>query len=44
MKNKANNQLTITLPKQLMESMNWKAGDTVKFDVLGKDRLDLRKI
>ncbi len=42
--NKINGQMTITLPKQLMASFSWKGGDLVKIEVLGKDRLEIRRV
>jgi bifunctional DNA-binding transcriptional regulator/antitoxin component of YhaV-PrlF toxin-antitoxin module len=43
MQNPANKQMTLTLPKQLMESMGWEKGDILKIDVTGKNRLEVSK-
>ncbi len=37
------NALVVGIPKKLAEAMGWKAGDDVRIEVLGKDRLLLRQ-
>ena len=37
-------QYFLTLPKKIVESMEWKRGDEVNFTILGKDKLKIEKV
>ncbi|NOZ76210.1 MAG: hypothetical protein GXO65_00720 [Euryarchaeota archaeon] len=37
-------QLYVTVPLKLAEALGWGKGTEVKWDVAGKDKLELRKV
>ena len=37
-------QARVTIPKALLEATGWKSGDSVSWEILGKDRLKLEKV
>ena len=38
-----NGQKLITIPKKIAEVMRWKKGDTIEFEVMGKDKLKIER-
>ena len=39
-----NEQYSTTIPKVLAEAMNWKKGDKLRWEFLGRDMLRVRKV